>query len=184
MKMKITILEDSVIESERLKNGIRKYGQQYDWDIEIDEYESGEEYFSKNSEGTTIQASAFFLDIQMGQMNGIEVALCSNSPSSRGKNFGKHLPVSNTYPFSCKPFPFCFKKAMRDHGLKANQIAILGDQMYTDILGGNIWGLYTILTAPIAIKDRNITKVFRFFEELIYGYLEKKKLLKRGDFDD
>ena len=49
---------------------------------------------------------------------------------------------------------------------------------------GNIWGLYTILTAPIAIKDRNITKVFRFFEELIYGYLEKKKLLKRGDFDD
>ena len=68
MKMKITILEDSEIESELLKNGIRKYGQQYDWDIEIDEYESGEEYFSKNSEGTTIQASAFFLDIQMGQM--------------------------------------------------------------------------------------------------------------------
>ena len=66
---------------------------------------------------------------------------------------------------------------MRDHGLKANQIAILGDQMYTDILGGNIWGFYTILTAPIAIKDRNITKVFRFFEELIYGYLEKKKIL-------
>ena len=108
------------------------------------------------------------------KMNGIEVALCSNSPSSRGK----------TYPFSCKPFPFCFKKAMKDHGLKASQIAILGDQMYTDILGGNIWGLYTILTAPIAIKDRNITKVFRFFEELIYGYLEKKKILKRGEFDD
>ncbi len=116
--------------------------------------------------------------------NGIEVALCSNSLSSRGKNFGKHLPVSKTYPFSCKPLPFCFKKAMKDHGLKASQIAILGDQMYTDILGGNIWGLYTILTAPIAIKDRNITKVFRFFEELIYGYLEKKKILKRGEFDD
>lgn len=116
--------------------------------------------------------------------NGIEVALCSNSLSSRGKNFGKHLPVSKTYPFSCKPLPFCFKKAMKDHGLKASQIAILGDQMYTDILGGNVWGLYTILTAPIAIKDRNITKVFRFFEELIYGYLEKKKILKRGEFDD
>ena len=45
MKMKITILEDSVIELERLKNGIRKYGQQNDWDIEINEYKSGEEYF-------------------------------------------------------------------------------------------------------------------------------------------
>lgn len=60
MKMKITILEDSVIESERLKNGIRKYGQQYDWDIEIDEYESGEEYFSKNSEGTNYTGFSIF----------------------------------------------------------------------------------------------------------------------------
>lgn len=67
MKMKITILEDSVIESERLKNGIRKYGQQYDWDIEIDEYESGEEYFSKNSEGTTIQAQHFSLTYKWGK---------------------------------------------------------------------------------------------------------------------
>jgi len=46
MKMKITILEDSVIELERLKNGIRKYGQQYDWDIEIDEYKSRLQHFS------------------------------------------------------------------------------------------------------------------------------------------
>lgn len=67
MKMKITILEDSVIELERLKNGIRKYGQQYDWDIEIDEYKSGEEYFSKNSECTTIQASAFSLTYKWGK---------------------------------------------------------------------------------------------------------------------
>lgn len=44
------------------------------------------------------------------KMNGIEVVLCSNSPSSRGKNFGKHLPVSKTYPFSCKPFPFVLKR--------------------------------------------------------------------------
>ena len=35
MKMKITILEDSVIESERLKNGIRKYGQQYNLNIDV-----------------------------------------------------------------------------------------------------------------------------------------------------
>lgn len=116
--------------------------------------------------------------------NGIEVALCSNSPSARGEEFSKHLSVSNAYTFACKPFPFCFKKAKKDYGLKASQIAVLGDQMYTDILGGNIWGLYTILTAPIAIKDRKITKVFRFFEELLYGYLEKKNILKRGEFDD
>ncbi len=74
MKMKITILEDSMIEAEQLKNGIRKYGQQYDWDIEIDEYKSGEDYFANNSDNHSIQSSAFFLDIQMGQMDGIDVA--------------------------------------------------------------------------------------------------------------
>ena len=109
------------------------------------------------------------LNIQKLHEMGIQLLLCD---------------IDNTLVAYDEECPFCFKKAMRDHGLKANQIAILGDQMYTDILGGNIWGFYTILTAPIAIKDRNITKVFRFFEELIYGYLEKKKLLKRGDFDD
>lgn len=74
MKMKITILEDSTVETDRLKNGIKKYGQQYDWDIEIDAYKSGEDYFEKNSDGHSVHSSAFFLDIQMGQMNGIDVA--------------------------------------------------------------------------------------------------------------
>lgn len=67
MKMKITILEDSVIESERLKNGIRKYGQQYDWDIEIDEYESGEEYFSKILKAQLYRHQHFSLTYKWGK---------------------------------------------------------------------------------------------------------------------
>lgn len=65
--MKITILEDSVIESERLKNGIRKYGQQYDWDIEIDEYESGEEYFSKILKAQLYRLQHFSLTYKWGK---------------------------------------------------------------------------------------------------------------------
>lgn len=74
MKMKITILEDSIIEAERLKNGIKKYGQLHDWDIDIDEYKTGEDFFLQNVNGLSVQPSAFFLDIQMGKMNGIDVA--------------------------------------------------------------------------------------------------------------
>lgn len=74
MKMKITILEDSMLESERLKNGIKKYAQLYNWDIDIDDYRTGEDFFLKNTDCLNVQPSAFFLDIQMGNMNGIEVA--------------------------------------------------------------------------------------------------------------
>lgn len=70
------------------------------------------------------------------------------------------------------------------HNLKANQVAIIGDQMFTDILGGNLAGLYTILTAPIAVKDRGVTKINRFFENIVYKVLEHKGDFKRGEFDD
>lgn len=67
MKMKITILEDSVIESERLKNGIRKYGQQYDWDIEIDEYESGKNIFQKILKAQLYRLQHFSLTYKWGK---------------------------------------------------------------------------------------------------------------------
>ena len=116
--------------------------------------------------------------------SGIEVALCSNATKERATRFSKDLNVSTTYYFSMKPLPKNFIQAMKKHNLKANQVAIIGDQMFTDILGGNLAGLYTILTAPIAVKDRGVTKINRFFENIVYKVLEHKGDFKRGEFDD
>lgn len=115
---------------------------------------------------------------------GIEVALCSNATKQRATRFSKDLDVSKTYYFSMKPLPFNFIKAKKEHGLKMHQMAIIGDQMFTDMLGGNLWGLYTILTAPIAIKDRGMTKISRFFENIVYSFFEKTNTFKKGEFDD
>ncbi len=118
------------------------------------------------------------------ESNGIQVALCSNSPKKRATRFSADLPGLKTYWFSCKPFPFCFWKVKKDFHVQSSEIALIGDQIYTDILGGNFSGLYTILSDPIAIKDRKITKVFRVFEKLVYYHLEKSNELKRGEYDD
>ncbi len=117
------------------------------------------------------------------QASGIEVALCSNATKQRATRFSKILHVSQTYYFSCKPMPFNFRRAMKEHHLNANQVALVGDQLFTDILGGNWSGLYTILTAPISVKDSLPTKINRQFEQIIYRYFEKKGILKRGEFD-
>lgn len=122
--------------------------------------------------------------IEKVKSEGIEVALCSNASKVRATRFSKDLNVSKTYYLSMKPLGHNFKKAMRLHNLKANQVALIGDQMFTDILGGNLAGLYTILTAPIAVKDRGVTKINRFFENIVYRFLEKKGDFKRGEFDD
>lgn len=116
--------------------------------------------------------------------SGIEVALCSNASKARATRFSSDLNVSQTYYFSMKPLPRNFIKAMKSHNLKASEVAIIGDQMFTDILGGNLSGLYTILTHPISTVDRGATKITRFFENIAYKMIERKGDFKRGEFDD
>lgn len=117
------------------------------------------------------------------EKEGIHVVLCSNSTPSRSKRFSAdlHVPV---YPLSFKPLQHSFKKAMNRYHVTPHQTAIIGDQLLTDILGGNIAGVYTILTAPITDDDKLSTRINRFFERFIYRNYEKRNLFKKGDFDD
>ena len=116
------------------------------------------------------------------QRAGIETAICSNTTKKRASRFARDLHVSQVYYLSCKPMPFKFWKAMRDHGYKKKEVAILGDQLFTDILGGNLAGIYTILTEPISVVDRSTTKFTRKFEAIVFKHLEKKGFHK-GEYD-
>lgn len=73
---------------------------------------------------------------------------------------------------------------MRELNYPSSQIAVLGDQLLTDMLGANRMKFYTILTKPVAQKDLTCTKVNRIFENLIFAMLEKQGKLKRGEYDD
>ena len=53
-------------------------------DINIDAYKSGEEFFLHNPNCQSIDSSAFFLDIQMGSMTGIDVAKKLRSSGYKG----------------------------------------------------------------------------------------------------
>lgn len=48
-----------------------------------------------------------------------------------------------------KPLPFPFLEAMRLMNSQPQQTAIIGDQMFTDIVGGNRLGLFTVLLNPL-----------------------------------
>jgi hypothetical protein len=70
-------------------------------------------------------------------------------------------------PNALKPLPFGFFRAVRHLGLPRRAVAVVGDQLFTDVLGGKLCGLYTILTEPIEAKDFAITRMFRYFERLM-----------------
>jgi HAD superfamily phosphatase (TIGR01668 family) len=97
---------------------------------------------------------------------GFRMVMLSNNFSDRVRGVAAQLNVG-CIPNALKPLPFGFLSAMRQLGLSRHEVAVVGDQLFTDVLGGKLCGLYTILTEPIEAKDFAITRVFRFFERLM-----------------
>jgi HAD superfamily phosphatase (TIGR01668 family) len=52
-----------------------------------------------------------------------------------------------------KPLPHGFRRAMKLLGTTPYETAVVGDMIFTDILGGNQLGLYTILVEPVSHHD-------------------------------
>lgn len=113
---------------------------------------------------------------------GFDFCLISNNVSDRVEIFAKKLNVK-TYPNATKPLKRTYKKILRDSHHRANEIACIGDQLLTDILGGNRMKLYTILTHPLVTRDLSYTKVNRVFENMVFKILKRKKILVKGEYD-
>jgi uncharacterized protein len=97
---------------------------------------------------------------------GFRVAMLSNNFSERVSEVATQLNV-RCFPNALKPLPFGFLRAKRCLQLRRREIAVVGDQLFTDVLGGKLCGFYTILTEPIESKDFAVTRLFRFFERLM-----------------
>ena len=98
---------------------------------------------------------------------GFAMVMVSNNFSERVRGIAQQLHIE-CIPNALKPLPFGFWRAMRHLNLPRKQIAVVGDQLFTDVLGAKLsGGLYTILTEPIETKDFPITMMFRFFERLM-----------------
>lgn len=97
---------------------------------------------------------------------GFKMVMVSNNFTTRVTGIASQLRIP-CIPNALKPLPFGVMRAVRMLELPRNEIAVVGDQLFTDVLSGKLCGLYTILTEPIEAKDFPITKVFRFFEKLM-----------------
>ncbi|MBV8435261.1 MAG: YqeG family HAD IIIA-type phosphatase [Candidatus Eremiobacteraeota bacterium] len=97
---------------------------------------------------------------------GFRIVMLSNNFSTRVRTIAAQLNVE-CIPNALKPLPFGFLRAMARLKLRRREIAVVGDQLFTDVLGGKLCGLYTILTEPIETKDFAVTQMFRFFERLL-----------------
>lgn len=112
-----------------------------------------------------------------------QVVIFSNSRKKRLIPFKEELDVDVNYS-SMKPLPFSFYKILKKYHLKKNEVVLIGDQLLTDIIGGNRVGIKTVLINPITEKDLWITKLNRMRETRKFTKLQKRGLLEKGKYYD
>ena len=112
--------------------------------------------------------------------HGIKFCIVSNSiHKDKVIKIANELGIDVFILFAKKPLKSGFKKAMKILNIKPCNIAAVGDQIFTDVIGANRCGMYSILVKPIDRKDILITKIKRPIE----NYIINKYLKKKGNKD-
>lgn len=108
---------------------------------------------------------------------GIKTIILSNSNKiDKIELVANALEIEYLY-LGLKPLKFGFKKAIAKLDLLPENIAAVGDQIFTDVIGANRCGIFPILVKPISTKDIWLTKWKRPIEQkIIDNYVKKQKI--------
>lgn len=110
-----------------------------------------------------------------------KVIIVSNSNKNRVRPFKETLNIDAAFS-SKKPFKKKLKKIMNLYKFKEYEIALIGDMLLTDILGGNRMGFTTILINGISIYEPFHIRFLRKIERFIIKKLNKKGILYKGEY--
>jgi HAD superfamily phosphatase (TIGR01668 family) len=103
--------------------------------------------------------------LQRAGRDGIKLCFVSNNSARHFRDVAEKLVI----PFVAKaqkPRRHSFRMAMKIMGTTPEQTAVIGDQLFTDILGGNRMGMLTILVTPISDREFFGTRLMRLVERL------------------
>ncbi|AUW62624.1 MULTISPECIES: YqeG family HAD IIIA-type phosphatase [Staphylococcus] len=104
---------------------------------------------------------------------GLTITIVSNNNEKRVSGFSKDLDVDFIFK-ARKPMGRAFKKAIQHMNIKPEETIVIGDQMLTDVLGGNNNGLYTIMVVPVKKTDGFLTRLNRIIERRLLNYFKRK----------
>jgi len=97
---------------------------------------------------------------------GFRVCLVSNNWHARVQGVATDLGFELVAK-ALKPFPFAFWRALAKTGASSRTCAVVGDQMFTDVLGGKLTGCATVLVEPLSSSDLPHTLLLRKIERVL-----------------
>lgn len=101
------------------------------------------------------------------------LVIISNNSFARVESLAKKIQI----PYLCramKPFPWGVRKAMRLISANKSKTAIIGDQIFTDVLAAKFSGIKSILVEPMDMDGNFTLKAKRRLELLIKNSWQKR----------
>ena len=123
---------------------------------------------------STVLVSGFEFWLKNILENNIKIVLVSNNYKNRVEFIAKKLNLPFIY-YSFKPSPLGIIKALKIVNGNKRESALIGDQVFTDILGANIYGITSILVDPVSVKKNFLSKIKRWAEKSVRRSCKKKK---------
>ncbi|MBP5604127.1 MAG: YqeG family HAD IIIA-type phosphatase [Ruminiclostridium sp.] len=98
---------------------------------------------------------------------GIKMVVVSNNTERRVAPLAAKLGLDYTAN-GAKPLTFGLNKALKKLGTARERTAVVGDQIFTDVMGGNFAKMPTILVEPFHIEKGILFKIKRGAESLVF----------------
>ena len=106
----------------------------------------------------------------------IGLCLVSNGRGGRIRSFAEKLDLPYVAK-ACKPFPFGCRAAVRKMGFDRQRTAMVGDQLFADVMVGRLAGLTSILVRPIRPEEEPwFTRLKRPLERVLLRWTDSKPL--------
>lgn len=102
---------------------------------------------------------------------GFRVLIVSNNYKKRVGPFAARFGL-DFISFAVKPLPFGYLRASSRMKIRRGECAIVGDQIFTDVVGANLCGMKSILLTPIEPEEGFTFKVRRRLERGLREKLE------------
>lgn len=106
--------------------------------------------------------------------NGIQLCIVSNASLKRVTLFNEKIKIHAIHR-AYKPFIKGFAAGAKKMNLLSSEVAMVGDQIFTDVRGGKKAGMKTFLVKPIDPKELLFVWLKRFLERIVLKSYYKKR---------
>lgn len=98
---------------------------------------------------------------------GVKMRVVSNNNKRRVEPLAKALGLEFTAN-GAKPLTFGVNRALREMRVRRSEALVVGDQIFTDVMAGNLAGIRTVLVEPFHLENKWTFRLKRKVESLVF----------------